>query len=107
MFGVGIPEIIVIMIIALIVIGPDKLPEIARTIGKTLSEFKKVVDGVKSSIEEEQEGIEKSIDMPGHALSLENRHNTLKEDYDEVLEERKDKKTARKGDMKKSEKNEA
>ena len=40
MFGIGIPELIIIMVIALIVIGPSKLPELARALGKGMAEFR-------------------------------------------------------------------
>src|ERR1051325_11134023 len=54
MFGsLGIQEMILIFIIALIVFGPKKLPEIGRTIGKALGEFKKATDDFKSTIERE------------------------------------------------------
>ena len=41
MFGIGLPELIIIMVIALIVIGPNKLPDAARALGKGMREFKK------------------------------------------------------------------
>jgi sec-independent protein translocase protein TatA len=54
MFGsLGIQEMILIFIIALIVFGPKKLPEIGRTIGKALGEFKKATDDFKNTIERE------------------------------------------------------
>ena len=86
MFGIGIPEILVIMVIALIIIGPEKLPEIAKMLGKTVAEFKKVVDGVKTTIEEEQADIEKSADLPKHA-SLDEEEERLKRDYEEIMGE--------------------
>ncbi len=42
MFGIGTTEILVILVVALIVIGPESLPKIARTIGKAMGEFRKV-----------------------------------------------------------------
>ncbi|MDH3975113.1 MAG: Sec-independent protein translocase protein TatB [Deltaproteobacteria bacterium] len=95
MFGIGIPELIVIMVIALIVIGPEKLPDIAKTLGKALSEFKNVVDGVKTSMEEEQENIEKSIDEKpdrAYTMSLGDKEEALKKDYKEALSREESKK---------------
>jgi sec-independent protein translocase protein TatB len=53
MFGLGVPEILLIMVVALIVFGPRKLPEIGRTLGKALGEFRKATDDLKSTIERE------------------------------------------------------
>ena len=52
MFGIGLSEFIVIVIVALIAIGPDKLPQLARTLGKALAEFKKAGEEVKKSFKE-------------------------------------------------------
>jgi len=55
MFDIGMPELIVIFIVALLVIGPKKLPELARTLGKGMGELKKALQDVKESVEEEFE----------------------------------------------------
>ena len=60
MFGgkLGLGEIVVILIIALIVVGPKKLPEVGRSIGKAINEFKKgskeMTDELKNSIDDDQ-----------------------------------------------------
>jgi len=54
MFGtLGLPELVLIFVVALIVFGPRRLPEIGRTLGKALGEFKKATDDFKSTIERE------------------------------------------------------
>ncbi len=53
MFGIGLPEMILIMALALIVIGPDKLPDLARSLAKGLMELKKTAESLKSSFAEE------------------------------------------------------
>jgi Tat protein translocase TatB subunit len=53
MFNIGLPELILIFIIALVVVGPDKLPEVAKTLGRTFAQIKGAIDEVKETIEEE------------------------------------------------------
>ncbi|MEW6595598.1 MAG: twin-arginine translocase TatA/TatE family subunit [Thermodesulfobacteriota bacterium] len=53
MFGIGLPELILILGIALIVVGPEKLPELAKSLGKGINELKKTATALKESMTEE------------------------------------------------------
>ena len=58
MFNIGLPELMIIVAIALIVFGPNKLPELARAFGKAMREFKKATEEVKESFEAETRDLE-------------------------------------------------
>ena len=51
MFGIGTPELLVILVLALVVVGPERLPEIGRTVGRVLREFRKVQDDVRDMVQ--------------------------------------------------------
>ena len=58
MFNIGIPELLIIVAIALIVFGPNKLPELAKAFGRAMREFKKATEEVKESFEAETKDLE-------------------------------------------------
>jgi sec-independent protein translocase protein TatA len=51
--SVGMPELIIILVIALMVFGPRKLPELGRAVGQTMNEFKKGLNNIRETVEEE------------------------------------------------------
>jgi len=55
MFGIGMPEMLLIMAIALIVIGPKKLPDLAKSLGRAFAEFKRATSELKESFEIDSE----------------------------------------------------
>lgn len=50
MFGLGIPELVVILVVALVFFGPGKLPEIGSALGKGIRDFKKAFDGGEDKV---------------------------------------------------------
>ena len=64
MLGIGMPEIIVILVVVLVVFGPKKLPDLAKSIGRGMAEFKKATQDLKASLnmDEEIQEIKKGFD---------------------------------------------
>ena len=60
MFGLGFPEVLLIFVIALIVFGPKKLPELGKSIGRAMAEFKKASEDFQESVRAEMKEVEKS-----------------------------------------------
>ncbi len=63
MFGLGLPEILVIFVIALIVFGPKKLPDLGRSIGRAMAEFKKASDEFQETVKAEMKEVEKTVEV--------------------------------------------
>jgi Tat protein translocase TatB subunit len=53
MFGIGFPELLLIAVLALVVIGPKRLPDLARALGRGFAEFRRATDELKQTFEEE------------------------------------------------------
>jgi Tat protein translocase TatB subunit len=70
MFGIGMPELILIMVIALIVIGPKKLPDLARALGRGMAEFRKATQEIKDSLDLDHEIQEVERDLADSVSGL-------------------------------------
>jgi len=77
MFGIGIPEMIVIATVALVFIGPDKLPGVLRSIGKGLVELKRATSGVRSTVQDEMQKIEEEMELNEVRQEAEDFQNDL------------------------------
>src|SRR5438045_9622358 len=72
MFGsIGMPELIIIFVIALIIFGPRKLPELGRSLGKSLAEFKRASNELKSTLRSEERRVGKEDRDAGVADEME------------------------------------
>ena len=103
MFGIGMPELIIIMVIALVVIGPNKLPDLAKALAKGLAEFKKATQDIKESLKVDEElnevkkdiadtvsGLKdfKSYDMPEFPVpESQEKGEAVYEDFDQAIDD--------------------
>jgi sec-independent protein translocase protein TatA len=79
--SIGMPELIIIFVIALIIFGPRKLPELGKSLGKSLAEFKRASNELKSTLEEEIRVEERSkLDPPKPAEAPAAHEQTHSED---------------------------
>ena len=96
MFGIGMPEMLLICAIALIVIGPKKLPDLAKSLGRAFGEFKRATSDLKESLEidtdlsdvskpfdEITDDIKDSLDSPVDQMANESSESDPPEDNDD------------------------
>ena len=67
MFGIGVPELLVILVIALVVLGPKRLPELARGLGRTLGEFRRATSGVREELDHARIMLEEEVRQAEHS----------------------------------------
>jgi TatA/E family protein of Tat protein translocase len=98
MFGIGMPEMLVILALALIVIGPKKLPDLAKSLGRAMREFKKATNELKETIQLEGELTEVKDTLNGisddvkHAVDLNLESEKKKTDKTGANEEKDEEK---------------
>jgi sec-independent protein translocase protein TatB len=80
MFGIGLPELILIMAVALIVVGPDKLPDLAKTLAKQLMELKKATQSIKEGLSDTDTDNQQSWDQGSPARP--NIKNLLEDNFE-------------------------
>ena len=80
MFGIGLPEMIVIVVVALIFIGPKNLPGVLRSVGRGLVQLKRATNEVRTTVQDEMDQIERDIDLK----DVREAADDLKKDFDGV-----------------------
>ena len=80
MFGIGLPELIIIAVVALIFIGPKNLPGVLRSLGRGLVQVKRATNEVRETVQEEMDQIEREIDLK----DVKETATGLKQEFDSV-----------------------
>ena len=69
MWNLGFPELVIIFVVALVIFGPRKLPELGRSLGKGLSEFKRASNELKRTWEDEVDAMKHEVDVQKEELN--------------------------------------
>lgn len=87
MFGIGIPELIIILIVAFVVVGPEKLPKLARSLGKGFFELRRATEGIREEFEKEGGFFEEALKSEDDKKQVEKK---MEEDKGEKGKEQKE-----------------
>ncbi|MBN2865907.1 MAG: twin-arginine translocase subunit TatB [Thiotrichales bacterium] len=89
MFDIGFLEILIVLIIALLVIGPQRMPEVARKLGAFMGKTKRFIESVKQEghLQETVDELKKSMDMQEEKKSIQNLENDLFESLNQPTQE--------------------
>lgn len=83
MFGIGFPELLMILVVALIVVGPSKLPDLARALGRGYAEFRRATDELKQTFEQDDtvKEIRQEFQSAQHEVLYGDRHSFRKPNH--------------------------
>ena len=82
-FGIGLPEMFLIFVVALLVFGPKKLPEIGRSLGKAIRGFQDASKEFQDEIKKEAQQIEEAVKMNAQLEASESQSVTVKDEVKE------------------------
>jgi Tat protein translocase TatB subunit len=61
MFGIGLPELVVILVVAVIVLGPSRLPDVAKALGRAMAEFRKATSDISDELRDVRRTLEQEV----------------------------------------------
>ncbi|MBF0278596.1 MAG: twin-arginine translocase subunit TatB [SAR324 cluster bacterium] len=84
MFGIGMPELIIIAVIALVVIGPQKFPEMLRSLGRGLAELKRASNEIKTTVQSEMDKVVEETELKEVKELVENDFGGIAADVNKI-----------------------
>jgi sec-independent protein translocase protein TatB len=85
MFGIGMSELLLIMVIGLVVIGPKQLPELARTLGKMFAQFKRTTNDLKEQVDREVRQFTEMEEVQDFKRSMEEEMTSVKTEAEQFV----------------------